>query len=170
MGWSFGWDSKQELREYLTVSREGFRTLRSTCKGNTLWALHESVRDGEPRVWIGCYLLKGTPGQSYDGWGYKGMSEEMGPCYYDCPVAYLALAPVADEAWRERVRECHTRQKTQRGKKPAEGETWTLQDATIPRVKIASVKPLRGTYRGNLYRIKRRLLGDRVNETETAAV
>ncbi len=49
------------------------------------------------------------------GWGYKGMDESVGPCYYDCPLKYLDMVPQAEgpyaAGWREKVRAYHANRK-----------------------------------------------------------
>jgi len=80
-----------------------FKTIRKCTAGNVLWALHESKVGDDTQTWIGCYLL--TNGGNHEGWGYKPMEEAMGPFYYTCPLIYLELAPVANQEWRDGVRE-----------------------------------------------------------------
>jgi len=40
------------------------------------------------------------------------MDEGSGPCYYDCPLKYLQMAPIPDspyaQGWRDKVRAYHT--------------------------------------------------------------
>lgn len=47
-------------------------------------------------------------------WGYKAMSEDMGPCYYDCPLIILKDVPCPDDEWaiewRKTVIERHCKQ------------------------------------------------------------
>lgn len=65
-----------------------------------LWTLRETEKpDGTRDRWIGCNLL--------DGAGYKDLAEEMHPYSYDCPLEYLALAPVTCQEWRDGVIEYH---------------------------------------------------------------
>lgn len=56
--------------------------------------------------WIGCDLLRFQNGY---GWGYKDMTESMGPYCYSCPLGYLELVSPANEQWRAGVREYHAR-------------------------------------------------------------
>lgn len=180
MGWTYPHGaSRRQCIEELTPKERGygesmgasvFRTLRHCCRGNVLYALHETVKsDGASTKWIGVYLLQRD---NRDGsWGYKDMDESMHPYYYNCPVSYLDQAdePFNESAkkWRAEVRRQAQERKEQNAKKPKEGETWALKGCTIPHVKITSARPLRGTYAGTLYRVKKKHLGEKV---ETVAV
>ena len=56
-----------------------------------------------------------------DSWGYKDLSEEMGPVDVGCPLRFLELVPLASgedphgwrAAWRERVRTEHAKLRRQ---------------------------------------------------------
>ena len=71
---------------------------------HVLWTAWEISENGVARRFIGCDLLEEKTGF---GWGYKGMSEAEGPCYYSCPLAFLEEVPEANAEWRRRVREHH---------------------------------------------------------------
>lgn len=111
MGWDFYRDpaiGKKQLVESLRrPSRFGeTRELLKACTaGNHHWYLVRDKATGE--VWIGLDLLQG--GGPGSGWGYKGMTEHCGPCYYDCPISYLDQASPVTEGyaveWRRKVRE-----------------------------------------------------------------
>ncbi len=89
----------------------------------------------------------------------------MHPYHYHCPLAYLDMAPEACPAWREEVRKLHARN----SRRIAVGECWSLVGCTVAAVCITSVRPLRGRdYNGTLYRLKRRLLGEKL-EADLAA-
>lgn len=63
--------------------------------------------------WIGCDLIEYS--KSDEGWGYKDMEESMHPCFYSCPLMYLTMVPVvANEEWRQGVRNYHARQQEKR--------------------------------------------------------
>jgi hypothetical protein len=134
------------------------RCLEHTCVGNVLWTVWEHTKDGKAERFIGCDLLAGHNGS---GWGYKDMEESMGPCYYSCPLKYLDLVPEPDspyaKEWRTKVREYHARRARARALKV--GETVALVGCRIPEVTITSIRPLRGTYGGRLYRIPATCLG-----------
>lgn len=164
MGWTFPFNaSRSQVIDELTreQSSDGrvFRTHRKCFRGNTMYALHESGPEGDTRKWIGIYLLQRHRGD----WGYKDMCEDMHPYYYDCPVSYLDEADEATtenaKEWRRLVRE---QAEKRASKKPKKGETWTLVGCRVPSVKITSLKPLRGVHNFTTYKIKRRLLGEKV--------
>ena len=111
MGWLFthGASRADVIHEITATQRVRGRTWRTIehtlvrdADVDVLWAVHESVIDGDAAlVFIGCHLLDQRDG----AWGYKSMDESMGPCFYSCPLSMLDLAPVACESWRARVRE-----------------------------------------------------------------
>ena len=170
MGWTFPYGatrsdiiSQLTPKERLYESGHIFRTLRHCCKGNVLYALHESGQGGETRKWIGVYLM-----QKHDGrWGYKDMEESMHPYYYNCPVSYLddADEPVNDSAskWREEVRRQAAERKR---KKPKVGERWSLKSKSVPEVRITYVRgqSVRGVYQDLTYRVPRKILGEKIEE------
>ena len=105
MGWLFGWNTRKELIENL-VSGNGVKTLKHCMVGNNMWAVQEYDRtDGTTARFICLYMMKGR-NYSRDGWGYKDVSEDMGPYETSCPASYLDLVPdpggYATE-WRARV-------------------------------------------------------------------
>jgi hypothetical protein len=109
MGWTYGWSSASELRAHLNdIRSNGNVTVvmqRATAYGRHVWTLYET-KSGER--FINLDLLAGN---ARSEWGYKDMSEDMGPCYYDCPLELLEAAtePVNEyaRAWREKVRAYH---------------------------------------------------------------
>ncbi len=118
MGWSFTYGAtRRSVIEEITRdwthddgSGVGCKTIKHCCSGNTLYVVHESTRrNGEVYRFIGVHLLQ----RSSDGWGYKSMDEDEGPCQINCPVSYIELAeemPPSDGMgkysgeWRARVR------------------------------------------------------------------
>jgi hypothetical protein len=183
MGWTFSyeWHDKKDLVSYLTRDRDGYKTLRKCCRGQTLYALHEathdlgvgglaSVRGEQPLRFIAVYRLSRADGM----WGYKAMDESCGPNYYDCPLVYLKEASPAEEvggyaaSWREGVQRRAEDRKKKNSKKPKTGEKWTLVGCTIPHVKIISAQPLRGAYQGVAYRLTKSRLGEKVEEVAAA--
>lgn len=168
MGWLFPYGAtRRQVIDELTQGRvdggHEFRTLRKCFRGNTMYALHESGPLGETTKWIGVYLLQRQGGS----WGYKDMCETLHPFYYDCPVSYLDEAdePMNDSAkeWRSIVRK---KAAERASKKPKVGETWSLEGCNIEEVEIASLRPLLGRAHGLTYRIKRSLLGQKIDDTQ----
>ncbi|MCY1359351.1 hypothetical protein D9M69_459180 [compost metagenome] len=83
--------------------------------GNRLWFLAQT-RTGERagRKWIGLTLIDCRHGEA----AVKCLDETVGPCYYDCPLAFLeqADAPMGTYAgaWREQVRAFHANRMARR--------------------------------------------------------
>jgi len=111
MGWLFGWDTRKQLIDHL-VNGNGVKTLAHCFKGNDMWAVQEYQREGGPLIRFIClYMLRGRSDQR-DGWGYKDVSEDMGPYQTSCPLSYLELVkdfPPTGYAieWRQKVVERH---------------------------------------------------------------
>lgn len=75
-------------------------TLQYRESGDILWILRSTKTfDKSQLVWIECVILD----SSNYGWGYKRLCEEEHPYYYDCPIEWLALAPLACANWRVEV-------------------------------------------------------------------
>lgn len=121
MGWLLGWDSKKQLVDHFRADgfySEGYKALKHSLCGNQHWSLIETP---EGDITISLELL-----QCYHGeWGYKGMTETMGPNYYNCPIGYIrACSPPENEwakEWREKVIKHHAR-KSKRSYEP--GQRW----------------------------------------------
>lgn len=97
MGYVYGWSDQAELvKELEDPGLWGGRVLETHLAGHEHWMLIEE--HGRPIILVN--LLD----QMYGRWGYKTLDEQMGPYYYQCPVEWLERAPVANEAWRARVR------------------------------------------------------------------
>lgn len=123
MGWSFEVmeRSRKDFIESLTGDRhfsEDYKPLEHRVVGNHVWQLVRQVSIG--RVFICLDLIAKERG---GGWGYKGLSEDMGPYHYDCPLALLDKASEATTesaaAWRIKVREFHAKKSCKR--KPVAG-------------------------------------------------
>lgn len=175
MGWTYPYGaSRRDIIEELTprerLGENGyiFRTLRHCCRGNVLYAVHESGMPGETRKWIGVALMQRSEGS----WGYKPMSEDMGPCYHNCPLSYLDLADEPDhecaKEWRAEVRRQAARRKAQNAKRPKPGEVWSCRGKNCKRIRIAKVEGRRieayNLTGGGYYRIPKKLLGERMAE------
>ncbi|MNK81804.1 hypothetical protein D3C87_1015590 [compost metagenome] len=83
--------------------------------GNRLWFLAQTrTGDNAGRKWIGLTLIDCRHGEA----AVKSMDETVGPCYYDCPLAFLeqADAPMGTYAgaWREQVRAFHANRMARR--------------------------------------------------------
>lgn len=106
MGWTTcrSWRNVRDIASEITNGFElghvNYRVTAAALVGSTLWTLEK--REGEP-VEIGCHLLT----MDGEGLGHKSLGECMYPYYFDCPLEFLEVAPVACEKWRERVRAYH---------------------------------------------------------------
>lgn len=149
MGWYYCKPSRNELIDELTNG-----SLAHCVRGNVLWSVHPT--DGGPI--IACFLLAKSDGL----YGYKDMCESMHPYYFSCPLSYLAMAPVACEAWREGVRNYHRSQAKARDieRSVKHGDTLSLPEGCSPReMRIVSVRPLRGADAdGRIYSVPKRIL------------
>ena len=114
MGWFFSPESKDELIRRLTQSSETAEACTQVMAfrlgEDTLWSLVqvtakrdgavEGLEAGASMRYIRCDLLQCVNGQ----WGYKPMDESVHPYRFDCPLAFLEMAPVRCQAWRDAVR------------------------------------------------------------------
>jgi len=161
MGWLFIQDiTRKELIEKIIKREENesgiWETKRHCARGNVLWSIVHLTRknSGETETFIGCHLLQRTTEKlahrKIISWGYKEMTESMGPCYYTCPLSYLDDVPVANETWREQVRKYHRKYQL--------GDCLTLEYCKIPQLTVSSIKPLLGIFDGRLYRVPRNLV------------
>jgi len=162
MGWLYYAATKKALIADRTTAWEtdGVRgtTLAFCVLGNRLWKVVEVEchKDGTKERYIALDLL------AYRGqWGYKDLYEAEHPFYFDCPRWYLAQVPVECEKWREGVQAHHARIH----RRVEIGQQIALSDARIPWVRIVSVRPLRGEYRGTVYRLPQVLLGEALPES-----
>ena len=130
MGWTFSPRSLQEVTDDLlrtrdyedSVERTLTHTVTIECNYYVLWSVAEvtatrdaticgrALRAGQSYRYIRCDLLqKDVNRWGVVEWGYKSLCEAEHPAYYSCPLAYLRKAPVANQEWRDRVREHHKR-------------------------------------------------------------
>ncbi len=147
MGWMFGWSSRKDLVDHVTATFENDQRRISVIKkfysGNNLWTVWErqsKVAPTDKERFIVVFLILGgnncTGGQGH-GWGYKDVSEDMGPCEVTCPLSFLDMVPDPGgyaTAWRERVR----KHWATRNQKIVVGQTVILtngQDYVITKVK-----------------------------------
>jgi hypothetical protein len=159
MGWLYTQgQTRKALINHITADSETdfayWKTLKRYCSGNTLFAVQEvTYKDsGKTSRFIGVYLMQNNKGY---GWGYKDMDESCGPYQYGCPLSFFDMVPdpggYATE-WRRLNRENHARRfqkiKVEQIVRLTNGQDY----------RIISLRPLRGTHNGNIYRIPRRML------------
>lgn len=94
------------LRWELVAKRLGSKSsLELDYAHQPFWTVWDLFKHGEKVTrYIRCDLL--SYGKN-DGWGYKDMTESCGPNYYDCPLSFLSMTPVASQAWRDAVLKHH---------------------------------------------------------------
>jgi hypothetical protein len=103
MGWDFtqGATKSDIVEQILTLGADDGRQVSPIAHkvvGKNLWVVWQ---DGEERVLV-LYLLDRHAGF---GWGYKTITEAMGPYETNVPAEFLALAThQTSTAFRERVR------------------------------------------------------------------
>lgn len=168
MGWSFGWASKEELVAYLLQQWEdGEKTVTVSdhaLVGSNLWTVQrfEDKATGEATLVLSLCKLK-----KQGGWGYKGMPESHAPVELDCPQRLLDAVPCPNDQWaidwRTKVVEYHAKRKERGSRTLAIGQRYSLPGRTIPEVTISSLDPLRGTYKGTVYRVTKGMLGDEIS-------
>ncbi len=161
MGWLFIENTtRRDLIDQLIKTEESERyhweTLKHCARGNVLWTVSQrsDKQTNEVTRFLGCHLLQRHVEQRYGrkvtSWGYKSMDESMHPLYYSCPLSYLQVVPVENEAWRAKVRQYHRKYRV--------GDRLTLEHCQVPHLVVTSVKPLIGTYNGARYRVPRDLV------------
>lgn len=160
MGALYGWTTRKDTISHLIQADEPrLHTLAHCVRGNILWTVQKWEHRTES--FIGCYILLGPVDGKGDPYacGYKDLTEEMHPYYYNCPIKYLDMAPEVCPEWRAKVRE----KAAKRATKLAPGIVAELQHTTVPAVTIETLKPLRGrcVNSGFTYRIPRKMLTGR---------
>ena len=161
MGWSVGWDSKDDVVQHITRDqiRDEYscKTIQCSLRGGVLWSVREYVNERtqwQPHLAIDCDLIENHGGDR--GWGYKGLSEEMYPYHFSCPLSYFTLQPRVDnKEWRHEVRRFHrrSRYKFKTGDRLGLSERCVVSDVVVD-----SVLPRRVTVkcpRGQLYQLVR---------------
>lgn len=108
-----------------SLAEGGIHTVKVLAKafvGNNMWVVHETSnsRTNLTGRFICLYILM----RSSDGWGYKPISEDMGPADLSCPLAFIELVKDSPSHsyginWRERVKTYHAKIKEVREKMPS---------------------------------------------------
>ncbi len=167
MGWLFSETTRAELIESITKLQDHdggrWETIKQCTRGNILWTVTrwtDKPRTNQPVDIIGCHCLQKSVEKFDDGskriyWGYKSISECMGPYYYTCPLSYLDAAPVDNQDWRDLVKTYHKRINTQYS---IGDRVMLLEGLTVPYLDITSSKPLQGKFNGKLYKVPKRLI------------
>jgi hypothetical protein len=118
MGWFYSWNkTKAQLLEELRESdrfTKPWVILHSSVVGNNHWYLLHNPETKQ--VNIGLDML--SAGGKDEGWGYKPLTENCGPCEVNCPLTFLARASEPTGyaiEWREKVRAHHAKRKEKKG-------------------------------------------------------
>lgn len=115
MGWTYTHKKENEkIVDFFKREFESFTGLRQvnildcSVKNRVAYIALADTREGKTEVRAVVCLLDYSP-KDYHNFGYKDMSEEMGPYAYDCPKKILdLLSPTTDEnalKWRASCRE-----------------------------------------------------------------
>lgn len=177
MGWLFSYtitDKKDMIQERIAswtseTEIDGKKVLVTaeclahSSRGRCLWTVWEIVKTSINKKelfsidrYIGLDLI-----QKQDGvYGYKNMSESVGPCYYNCPLKYLDMVEVASQDWRDKVHEYYAAQKRKKSLKV--GDTIRLVNANIPEVVVVRKEKSKifGKYNDIVYQIAPRFVGE----------
>ena len=124
----------QAIHDELASVGASSMVLAHRAIGNRLWFLAQTRSGEQPgRKWIGLTLIDSRRGEV----AVKCLDETVGPCYYDCPLAFLAQADAAGGPyagpWREQVRAFHANRSARRaatrpGARVAyDGQTYVLK-------------------------------------------
>lgn len=138
MGWTFydAWtdlhgkvDRKYECDRLCTWDNEDTsgRVLKSTMRGSVYYGAYEWTNKKTNEVKnIGIVILTSSDKAHGFNFGYKDMTESMGPGYYDCPKSIIdLLSPTENEyaiEWRKKCIENAENKKKSWLKKVAIGE------------------------------------------------
>lgn len=165
MGWDYTMHKAQPgeiTKEFMHTWQAGQHTMSIT---DAAWANYRHLwgilrEDGRPK-----YIVLWLVDFRKDSWGYKSISEEMGPYYYDCPNTILEKCPCPDNeearSWRAAVGNYHAK----RSRNWAVGDRVRLIGRRIgmdssPEVTITSIRPLRCNYYGYPYRLTKSSLAE----------
>jgi hypothetical protein len=142
MGWTFLYNApeKRQVIAEVTQSSNNINCLCKALHGNELWTIWYNSNTNEKLIIL--FLLARSGGN----WGYKDMTEEMGPYFYQCPLAFLDEVPVTNEAWRAKVREFHAGKKQNRTlvRQIKSGQMVKLKDSKPNMFRVVSTNPLIG--------------------------
>lgn len=148
------WRSRQDvveerIRPSLYINSLN-RQIKHTCmahsvRDSVLWTVWERVvidlntSDCFVDRFIGCDLIRCYGRGESREWGYKDMCESMGPYYWSCPLKYLDMAPVANEKWREGVRNWHAEKAKRRKFSPKADQIVGLRGCIFTSAKYVKV-------------------------------
>jgi hypothetical protein len=183
MGWTYQCEGGMSLKNFIaervkTEENENgkWEYIKHALRGRCLWSIMvHTNKKTNPYTVTKIIAVDLIGGSEKNGWGYKDMSEEMGPCFYTCPLSYLDEVPdpgsYATE-WRKAVREYHAKIKTQRDEMNSAkiGDKIILKKGCRPEsLTIVSLKPLRAMSGYVRYKVSPRHI-DHIEHVQAVAV
>ena len=160
MGWTFLYDApeKRDVIEDCTRGSDKLKCVRKAVHGNELWTIWHNTETN--CKYIVLFLLA----RRDSNWGYKDMTESMGPFYYQCPLSFLDEVPVANEEWREKVQAFHAQKKDNRKllREIRAGKIVKMRGTKPSEFRVVLTKPLIGVALENGQRYK--LVKSRITE------
>lgn len=156
MGWTFlhNTPDKRQVIETCTRGSDTLKCVMKAVHGNHLWTVWQDLVTKKKSIIL--FLL----GKKLGDWGYKDITEEMGPVEYDCPLSFLDFVPEPNttyaKGWRKKVRKYHEQEISRRDalKVLDLGKMVRLKDSNPNEFLIVSLNPLRGTAsNGHTYKI-----------------
>lgn len=142
MGWTFLYNAPEKRHVIEECLRNGGRVecVKKAVHGNELWTIWHDKETDKKHIIL--FLLAKQDGN----WGYKDISESMGPYYHKCPLSFLKEVPETNPDWRARVRAYHAETTKSRDllKKVVVGSVVKLKDSKPDTFKVSSTKPLLG--------------------------
>lgn len=106
--------NSEEHRWKVMYEGEGGRIVDKSRRGNRTWWVIDSPRNAENGLsnpFLAVTIFDGRGGKELSR---RDVSEGEGPSQLDCPIGFLEKAPVANQAWRDRVHAYHVNTKARR--------------------------------------------------------
>lgn len=171
MGWSFTYGaSRADIIEEVSGGkgiepRGGMLTHRRRVMGNKVWAIQSNVVHPNESMRNVKFIVLYKLGKESGDWGYKSVSESMGPADKTCPPSFFDEVETPDSefaaGWRDECRALATEAKRRSDMltNAKIGDTLVLLDTCTPgRVDLVSKKPLVGHAFGMDYSVQRKLI------------
>ena len=164
MGWDFteGATRKHVIWEitmsFDDASGKHWRCIAHKAGKDAYWSVWQAG-DDETSRYILCSLIEK---QKEFGYGYKNMSEETGPFYYDCPLEYLDMTPAPTgiycNDWRDNVRKWHNEQ----NRIIKQNDILILKEGCrVQKVKVIEVgRSIKAVGNGKIWRIPKNLIAE----------
>jgi len=100
MGWTF-FHREPGLKTLDVFKKElGERVLDGAANGREFYLLYQGVKTGETKGGkLAIVCLTQCKSHDFFNFGYKDMSEDMGPYYYNCPERILKQLDPLEQLW-----------------------------------------------------------------------